>query len=347
MKTEAVRIVLIGAGGIGRYHARIWQEMPEAKLVGVYDVVRQAAERAARDFNVPRVYSSLDEALAEPKADAVDVCTPNRAHTPVVVAALGAGKHCLCEKPLAISSDEIREMIAARDRSGRLLTTIQHLRFEQRSIALKRLIDAGTLGEIYYTRAWWLRRRMAPVTPGFLKKEQAGCGPGADLGVHALDLAMHFMGHPEPVAVTGFTACKLARQPDVANQWGRYRPDDFEVEDFAAGFVRFANGAALSLEVSWLLNICEPELYGVWLHGTAGGAHWPTIRLNSVREGLLLDTQVVSDTGTDGHKNQLAAFCEAVRTGGPSPIPAEQSLRVARVLEGLYRSAESGREVRL
>jgi predicted dehydrogenase len=343
---DVVRVVLIGAGGIGKYHAQLWRETPNTELIGVYDTVPQAAKETAEKHGVKRVYASLEEAVNESRADAIDVCTPNRAHTPVVVAALNAGKHCLCEKPLAATAADIRQMIAARDRSGKLLMTTQQFRFEPRSVALKKLIDAGDLGEVYYTRAWWLRRRRAPTTPGFLSKQQAGHGPGLDIGVHVLDLAMHFLGHPEPATVSGVAVCKLAHQKDVANQWGAFRAADFEVEDFAAAFIRFKNGAVLSLEVSWLLNVNEAESHGVCLHGTAGGAHWPDLKLNLVREGLLLDTQIVSHTGADGHKHALPAFCDAIRTGGPSPVPAEQSLTVARILEALYASAETGSEVR-
>jgi len=345
--SEAVRVALIGTGGIGKLHARLWRETPGAELVGVYDLAPAVAREVAEKLGIKRVYRSLEEAVGDETADAVDVCTPNRAHTPVVLAALGAGKHCLCEKPLAATAAEIEQIIAARDRSGRILMTAQHLRFEERTVALKRLVDAGELGDIYYTRAWWLRRRLAPTTPGFLTRAQAVRGPGLDIGVHALDLALHFLGHPQPASVTGFAVCKLAHQQEIANQWGAYRGEDFEVEDLAAGFVRFRNGAALVLEVSWLLNQTEPESYSVWLHGTAGGARWPDLMLNSVRAGLLLDTRIVSNTGTDGHKNELAAFRDAVRCNGPSPVPAEQSLAVARILDALYTSAETGREVRL
>lgn len=347
MKPERVGIVVVGTGGIGKHHVRLWQETPGAEVVGVYDVLAEAARQTAERFRVPRVYASLAEAVAEPKAAVVDICTPNMLHKEGVLAALGAGKHCLCEKPLAASSRDIRAMIAARDRAGRLLMTAQHMRFEHRTRALKKLVDAGRLGQVYYGRAWWLRRRFAPATPGFLRRAQAGYGPGMDLGVHVLDLALHLLGHPPVRAVTGITARKLAGRPDIANQWGTYRPEEFEVEELAAGFLRFDNGAALVLEVSWLLNMVEAESYGLTLHGTEGGLQWPELKLAHVEQGLLVDTQVVSETGTDGHKNAMAALLEAIAAGGPSPVPAEESLRVLEILEALYRSAESGREVEL
>jgi predicted dehydrogenase len=340
-------LAVVGTGGIGKYHLRFWKEIASADVVGIFDTSRPAAREAADRFGVTRIYRSLEELLGDPKVDAVDICTPNMFHREGVVAALKAGKHCLCEKPLAPTAADIQAMIAARNRSGKLLMTAQHLRFEQRTQTLKRVIDAGRLGEVYYSRAWWLRRRMAPTTPGFLSKAQAGRGPGLDIGVHVLDLAMHLLGHPQPASVTGIAGCKLAHRPDVANQWGAYRPEDFEVEDFAAAFIRFTSGGALSLEVSWLLNLVEPELYGVWLHGTEGGVRWPELKLAHVQDGALADTQIVSDLGTEGHRNEQLAFVDAILNDQPSPVPAEQSLTVARILEAVYHSAETGHEARL
>ncbi|MGD8450506.1 MAG: Gfo/Idh/MocA family oxidoreductase [Phycisphaerae bacterium] len=348
MQTPApVRVVLIGVGGIGDYHVRQWQKIPGAELVGIYDMSAKIARTVADKYGVKQVFESLEAALAEPNLDAVDVCTPNHAHAPTVVAALDAGKHCICEKPLAATAAEIEQMIEARDRSGKLLMTAQHLRFEHPALALKKLIDAGDLGDIYYGRAWWLRRRMAPTSPGLMAKAQGIHGPGLDIGVHVLDLAMHFMGHPEPVSVSGHSVRQLAHQPDIGNQWGTYQPADYEVEDLATAFIRFAGGAVLSLEASWLLNMREPEVRAVHLFGTRGGACWPDMTVNQVRHGLLLDTQVASHDDVPGHRTELAAFADAVRTGGPSPVPAEQSLRVARILEALYASADAGREIRL
>ncbi len=343
---QPLRVVVIGTGGIGKYHIRTWQAQPEVEVIGVYDREEAVATRVAEEFKVDRVYRSLADAVGD-AADVVDICTPNMFHAEGTIAALNAGKHVLCEKPLAPRAADIRAMIAARDRAGRLLMTCQHMRFEQRTRALRRVIGAGRLGDVYYARAWWLRRRGAPTTPGFLTRAQAGFGPGMDLGVHVLDLAMHLMGGPRPVSVSGVAPCALAHRPDACNQWGSFRAADYEVEDFAAGFVRFEGGAALSLEVSWLLNMVEPESYHVALHGTEGGVRWPELKLAHVQDGLLVDSQIASETGTDGHRYALAAFAEAVRTGGPSPVPAEESLTVARILEGLYESAASGREVRL
>lgn len=345
MNAKRLGLVIIGTGGIGSYHTRLWSETPEAEIVGLYDVDPPVARQVADQYGIGRVYRHLDEAVNDPRAAAVDICTPNNTHKPCVLAALAAGKHCLCEKPLAAATHDIQQMIAARDASGKLLMTTQHLRFEPQAQALKRIVAAGRLGQIYYTRAWWLRRRLAPTTPGLLSSRLAARGPGLDIGVHMVDLALYLLDYPRPATVSGFTTQQLAQQPDLANQWGPYDPALFDVEDFAAGFVRFTDGSALSLEVSWLLNMVEHECRNLWLHGTAAGARWPDLTLTHVQDGLLADTHITSSLSGNGHRLAFRAFLDAIHNDAPSPVPAEQSLAVAHLLEALYASAESGREV--
>ena len=349
MATDKLRIVQIGTGGMGRYHLRLWKEMPGVEVIGLYDAAPAAAEQGAKICDTARVYPNLEAALGDARADAVCIATPNRFHPDMVCAALAAGRHVLCEKPLAATAAEIERMIAVRDRAGTLLMTAQHMRFDTRTATLQRLMAAGRLGDVYYAKAFWLRRRFAPSTPGFVTQAQAVRGPGADIGVHVVDLSMHLLGHPQPVAVSGVSVCKLARTPGRYNAWGRLDPALYDVEDFAAGWVRFANGAVLTVEVSWLLNMLETEAYGVHLFGERGGAQWPELKWVWEEDGIVSTGQVESyDRNVhDGHKNELLAFVEAVRAGGPSPVPAEQSLTVARILDALYASAESGREVRL
>jgi predicted dehydrogenase len=347
MQHERLGVVVVGTGGIGKFHLENWNALDDAQVVGVYDIHADVARAAAQEYDVPTVYETLEDALADPRTRIVDVCTPNMLHKQVVLAALRAGKHCLCEKPLAAHSRDIEEMIAARNEAGTLLMTAQHMRFETGTAALKRMIAAGELGDVYYTRAWWLRRRRAPATPGFLLREQAGFGPGMDLGVHLLDLVLHLLNHPRPVSVSGVAVRKLADQPDLVNEWGTFNPTDFEVEDFAGGLVRFADGSALSLEVSWLLNMPEPEMQKIWLHGVSGGATWPDLHIAHARDGVLLDTRVSSPLPREGHRNAMRALLDAIRASEPSPVPPEESLQVARVLEALYESAAAGREIRL
>jgi predicted dehydrogenase len=154
------------------------------------------------------------------------------------------------------------------------------------------------------------------------------------------------MGHPEPVSVTGIAPQKLAKRTDIRGWWGEWDRDKISVEDFAAGFVRFKNGAALTLECSWLANQKDPEFTRISLVGTEAGADWPEMMVYSEDAGSTTDTLLqFPDDKVPGHHKEIAVFADAILTGKPSPVPAEQSLNVIRILEGLYRSHESGKEV--
>jgi predicted dehydrogenase len=195
-----------------------------------------------------------------------------------------------------------------------------------------------------------LRRAAAPVRPGFILKKHSGGGPGIDIGVHILDLTLWMMGHPKPVTVTGVTQAKLHKLPGAFSIWGGLIPKEMDVEEFAAAFVRFENGATLILEVSWLLHHkTTGEDMQMWLYGDKGGAHWPSNEIlwtnNATQQQM--NTQLVRAEGGEPHAKECMAFAEAVATGKPSPVPAEQSLDVIAILDGLYRSAASGKEIRL
>ncbi len=345
-----LRLALIGCGGIAGAHLRGYQNIPEAGIVVACDVSADAAKGTAEKFAIPDVATDYRKVLARRDVDAVDVCTPNAFHMPITVAALKAGKHVLCEKPLARSAAEVKTMIAARDRSGKILMCAQHQRFEPTSLALKSLLDATDLGEVYYARAWANRRRQVPGwgAGSFIQKKISGGGPCIDIGVHILDLTLHFMGNFQPVSVTGVTCDKLGRNPKLMNQWGDYDRRKFDVEDFAAGMVRFADGAAISLECSFMLNEKQPRMC-CQLFGTKAGASWPDLEIVGESNRVLTDTKVayVPAKAPGGHEQECRAFVHAVLDGGESPVPAEQSLAVVAILEALYKSAAAGKEVRV
>jgi predicted dehydrogenase len=345
-----LKVGVIGVGGIANTHFPGWKESPHAEMHAFADLAEKVLDRVADAQGVKLRYPNPDDLIANPDIDIVDICTPNRYHAPLAIKALNAGKHVICEKPLAPTPEEIRQMIAARDKSGKLLMTAQHFRFEGSAKALKAEIDAGALGEVYHARSWMLRRAWAPTSPGFIQKQHSGGGPCIDIGVHILDLTLWMMGHPKPVAVSGITQDKLAHSPGAFSSWGGPIPSSFDVEDFAAAFVRFENGATLVLEVSWLLHHnTRGEDMQMWLYGVKGGAHWPANEI-LVADGATRqhkNTQLLNAEGGEAHAKECVAFAEAVATGKPSPVPAEQSLDVISILDGLYRSAKEGREVRL
>jgi len=302
--------------------------------------------------SVSKLVADPADLFADPGIDIIDICTPNMYHTDLAVAALESGKHVICEKPLAPTPAEIRRMIEARDRSGRMLMTAQHFRFRGNSRAMKAEIDTGALGDVYHARSWMLRRGWIPARPGFVYKKNSGGGPCIDIGVHILDLALWFMGNPKPVAVSGVAKAPLAHHPGAFSTWGLAPvPQDMDVEDFAAAFVRFENGATLVLEVSWLLHHDTPgEDMQMWLYGTEGGCQWPkcdVMSTNYETRQLYNQTLQLTADNMEPHALECVEFARAVAEGAPSPVPAEQSLQVMTILDGIYRSQEAGREIRL
>jgi len=344
-----LKVGIIGVGGIAGAHLPGWEASEDAELAAGCDVNEEVLKRWGKERDISRLYVEAEEMFGDQEIDIVDICTPNMYHAPLAIAALEAGKHVICEKPLAPTPDEIRRMIAARDGSGKLLMTAQSMRFGGKAKAFRAEVETGVLGQVYHARAWYLRRGGVPVGPGFILKEHSGGGPCIDIGVHALDFALWLMGNPEPVAISGVARSELAHKEGAFSDWGcQSIPPEFDVEDFAAAFVRFANGASLVLEVSWLLN--GPDENQIWLYGDRGGCHWPSCTFYetnyATRQRYDRTLQLLGE-GTGSHAQECIEFARAVATGGPSPVPAEESLQVMSILDGIYRSQQSGREVSL
>jgi predicted dehydrogenase len=198
--TKLLKVGAVGVGGIFRWHMPGWEASEHAEVVAGADINADVLQNWGKAHNITKLATDPAELFDDPDIDIVDVCTPNMYHTPLVIAALNAGKHVICEKPLAPTPNQIRKMIEARDRSGKLLMTAQHFRFEGISQAMKKEIDTGILGQVYHVRSWMLRRNGLIPSPTFIRKEHSGGGPCIDIGVHILDLTLWLMGNPTPVA---------------------------------------------------------------------------------------------------------------------------------------------------
>lgn len=344
---KTLKVGVIGVGGIAKTHFPGWRDSPHAEVVALSDVDGEVLKRIGEREGITRLYKKPGDLIADKDLDIVDICTPNMYHTEATVAALKAGKHVLCEKPLAPTPADIKKMIAARDKSGKMLMTAQHFRFDGASKALKAEIERGTLGKIYHARSWMLRRDWAPTRSAFTHKKHSGGGPCIDIGVHILDLTLWMMGNPKPVTVTGVTQDPLHRKKGAFSGWGEI-PKQWDVEEFASAFVRFETGATLVLEVAWLLHHkTETEDMQMWLYGDKAGSHWPENEIYSTDYASKqhFNTKLVRHPGIEPHAAECIAFAEAVAEGKPSPVPAEQSLDVITILDGLYQSAAKGREV--
>lgn len=345
-----LKVAVIGVGGIAHTHMPGWAASTDAEVVAGADINPKALEAWGARYGVSRTTTDFAEILRDPSIDIVDICTPNMHHAPLAIAALEAGKHVICEKPLAPTPAEVRTMIAARDKSGKKLMTAQHFRFAGVSQAMKKEIAAGALGDVYHARSWMLRRNAFIPTAGFVKKELSGGGPCIDIGVHVLDLTLWLMGHPKPVSVTGVARRELTKKPGAFSVWHPGAvPADMDVEDFASGFVRFENGATLVIEVSWALHHdTMGEDMQIWLYGQDGGANWPKAEFLSTNydtRQLYNRTLKVTSDQLEPHAQECVEFARAVANDAPSPVPAEQSLYVMSILDGIYRSQHEGREV--
>jgi predicted dehydrogenase len=346
-----LKVGIIGIGGIARMHIPGWRASPHVELVAGCDISQVLLQQWGLEHRIEKMVTDAADLINDPDIDIVDICTPNNYHAPLAIAALQAGKHVICEKPLAPTPTAIRDMIAARDKSGKLLMTAQHFRFTGTAKAMKTELDTGVLGHIYHARGWMLRRAAVNPRPGFILKQHSGGGACIDIGVHILDLTLWFMGNPKPIAVTGVTRKELACQEGAFSIWGEQIPKEIDVEDFAAAFIRFENSATLILEVSWLLHHDTPvEDMQAWLYGTKGGGHWPKceiLRTNYATQQHYNQTLMLTDDISEPHAQECIEFAQAVATGASSPVPAEQSLQVITILDGIYRSQQIGGEVRL
>lgn len=350
---SSLKVGVIGVGGIARTHMPGWAASPHAEVVAGADLVPAALENWGANYGVSHLYSDSAELINDPDIDIIDICTPNMYHADLSIAALEAGKHVICEKPLAPTPGDVQRMIDARDRSGKLLMTAQHFRFSGKSKALKAEIDAGALGEVYHARSWMLRRTAIPTRPGFLLKQHSGGGATIDIGVHILDLTLWFMGNPRPVSVTGVASKRLAKNPKAFGLWDNLNtvPPEMDVEELALAFVRFENGATLVLEVSWMLHHdTDSEDMQMWLYGDKGGSHWPRCEIyqtNYDTKQLFNRTLKLTRDQAEPHAQECIEFAQAIVDGAPSPVPAEQSMQVMQVLNAIYESEKTGREVLL
>jgi predicted dehydrogenase len=351
--------------GVGVCGARIARNHIEGykKIEGV-DVLCVAGpdidrvQAVADEYDVPRAVADYRDMLAMEDIQAVSICVPNKFHATIAIDAFNAGKHVLCEKPLAVNAREAQRIVDAARANDRLLMVAFNNRFSANSLALKEVVDRGTLGPIYYAKAWWLRRHGIPGFGGwFTTKKIAGGGALIDIGVHMMDVALYMMGYPEPVSVTGATFNEFgSRGLGTHSGWEATDlqiTNTFDVEDFATGLVKFANGAVLNVEASWAGHQELEDDLGIQLFGRLGGARmWmpnyhkaDSVKIFSEVDGKVADF-APSFTMDDEYSREVRHFVDCIREGKESLAPGEQGVTLMRIIDGLYESASTGSEVR-
>ncbi len=354
---RTVKIGIIGCGGIANSkHMPSLQKIAGVEMVAFCDIVLSKAEKAAKKFGTPdaKVYEDYRELLRDESIEVVHVCTPNRSHSFITVDSLEAGKHVMCEKPMAINSEEAKKMVDAAKRTGKKLTIGYQSRFRDNSQYMKAEAEAGTFGEIYYAKATAIRRRAVPTWGVFLNEYEQGGGPLIDIGTHALDLTLWMMDNYKPKYCVGTSYHKLNNDTDQGNMWGNWDPEKFSVEDSAFGFIVMENGATIVLESSWALNSLDVREAITTICGTKAGADMTDgLRINGVKNNRQYVLTPSFGAGgiafNDGKASKSPADLEAamwidavVNDKTPITLP-EQAYCVTRILEGIYESAKSGK----
>jgi predicted dehydrogenase len=362
MKT--LKVAVIGSGMIANLgHIPAWQTQAGiVEVVAVANPGKESGMETARRFGIPNVFTDPQKMLDEIRPDIVSVCSPNVSHKQWVIAALQAGSHVLCEKPLATSLQDAEEMFAAADSAGRMLYVAQSQRFRNYNQAAKKYITAGALGEVYFAEASYLRRRGIPTWGKFHMKEHNAGGPLWDLGVHVVDFLVWVLGNPPVSTVSGSTYTKIgnrdeglsaslsdsgAHGTDFSRRPYDYR--EFDVEDSANGYIRLKNGGSILLKVSWAINL--PESSGIQIAGTEGGMQLPPLKLLTNQQSypveILPKVPEERPGGFPGHLGLVENFLKTLQGEQDMLVKREEVLGVIRIIEGLYHSAAEGKEIPL
>ncbi|MBM3492703.1 MAG: Gfo/Idh/MocA family oxidoreductase [Armatimonadetes bacterium] len=345
-RSDRVRVGIVGVG-IGSLHAQGYSKLPNVEIAALCDIDTTRAEAVAARYGVKNIYSDYEAMLAEEKLDAVSVCTPNALHAPVAIAALSSGRHVLCEKPLSVNASEGAKIVDAARRSSAKFMIGMNNRFRGDTQVLRKYIENGDLGDIYYARCGWIRRHGIPgFGSWFTRKEMAGGGPLIDIGVHALDVTLYLMGNPKPASVYGATYAKFGPFGKGQGSWGApVKGGAYSVEDLACAQIRFRNGASLVLEASWAQHCAGERLYSE-VFGDKGGATLEPLRIYTETHGRPADI-TPAFPNVSGHEAEIAHFVECIVENKQPIATAEQALDVMKILDGIYRSAETGESVAL
>lgn len=355
---KVVKVGIIGCGGIAtQKHMPSLARLKNVEMVAFCDIIEERAKKACEQFGTQeaKCYVDYKELLEDESIEVIHVCTPNRSHSFITIDALEAGKHVMCEKPMAKTTKEAKAMVEAAYRTGKKLTIGYQNRYRGDSLYLKHACADNVLGEVYYAKAHALRRRAVPTWGVFLNEEEQGGGPLIDIGTHALDLTLWMMNNYKPQMVVGSVFKKLSDQTETANAWGDWDVNEYTVEDSAFGFIKMENGATIVLESSWALNTLDVGEAQTTLCGTKAGADMKDgLRINGVKYNKqYIEKPALGAGGVDFYdgngesQQELEArlWIEAVVNDTEVVVKPEEALVVTQILEAIYESGRTGKPV--
>jgi predicted dehydrogenase len=349
-KGKKFRIAMIGCGGIAQTHLGALKEMPDVEVVAGVDIDTDRLKVMEDKWGVSQNYTDWKKMLKEVRPDAVSICTPNGLHSAPAIDAANAGCHVIVEKPMAMKPAECEKMIAASKKAGKKLVIGFQYRYHPNSEFLVRAREDGRFGNIMFVKCQALRRRGIPNWGVFGRKEMQGGGPMIDIGVHVIEMAHYVMGSPKPVAAMGNTWTYMGNKPsNTVSQWPNWDHKTYTVEDLAIGQIRFENGAILHIESMFAGHI-EKDVWNFNLIGDKGGCNWDPAMIFTDRAGTMTNEVPAFLPNQTGFSylfgRKLRNFVDGCTKGTPLTAPGEAGLAIQKILDGVYRSAESGgREV--
>lgn len=360
-RTDELRVGVVGIGWAGQQHLKAYASLEGVRIVSLAGMEQDLRDSLQAEYSIPNAFSGWEEMLEHGGLDAISVAVPTFLHAPIAIAALERGLHVLSEKPIARNAVEGQAMVDAARTAGRVLDIAFNHRRRGDIQALKEVIDAGGVGRPYYAKASWLRRSGIPTLGSwFTNPELAGGGPLADIGVHALDYALHLLGEPKVVAVSAATHSELG--PQGRGGGSAYSAlatsHAFEVEDFASAFLRLEGGGTLLIEAGWATYRETDDLLDFMVYGTDGGAELKVqgapfapvgqLRVFTEKDGENAD-YVPSALPGRAHDGVVEDFVTAVRGGAGVWGEHDGSLALyrAQIIDACYLSARAQREVRL
>ncbi|TAP45050.1 Gfo/Idh/MocA family oxidoreductase [Arthrobacter sp. S39] len=358
---EELRVGVVGIGWAGQQHLKAYASLEGVRIVSLAGMEQDLRESLQAEYSIPNAFAGWEEMLKYGGLDAISVAVPTFLHAPIAIAALERGLHVLSEKPIARNAVEGQAMVDAARNAGRVLDVAFNHRRRGDIQALKEVIDDGGVGRPYYAKASWLRRSGIPTLGSwFTNPELAGGGPLADIGVHALDYALHLLGEPKVVAVSAATHSELGPQGrGGGSEYSALASSHaFEVEDFASAFLRLEGGGTLLIEASWATYRETDDLLDFTVYGTDGGAElkvqgapFPPVgqlRVFTEKDGESADYVPPVAPGR-AHDGVVEDFVTAVRDGAAAWGEHDGSLALyrAQIIDACYQSAREQREVRL
>ena len=366
--SRILKIGIIGTGWIAESHIESYLKMPDVQIVAAADLIEGKAEAFMKRYGVEGVHfyrTHKDMIDNEPELDAVSICTYNTQHAGPAIYALEHGLNVLLEKPFTVTLDEAVEVMKAEKKSGKLLSIGFQPRGDENMKMIKKIVESGALGEIYYIQTGGGRRRGIPNST-FIEKETAGIGALGDIGCYSLDMVLNAIGYPKPLTVTGYTSNFFGTNPLYQ------RPDKFHtaaenaarfnVDDFAAAFIRLEGGIILDFRIAWAMNLDTPG--DTIIMGKKGSLRIPSTECwnGSVGGEMTLYTDVAgAQCATkipiikegegrvfDGlFYKKIRSFLDAIKEGTPAPVPSSQILYNQAIIDGICKSAAIGREIEI